>query len=104
MTKNPHNLFLLSSLLPYFPTSHELHARGHGFAQVNSDHGRFNSVKVPRCLNKKMQDAKVEHDKPLLPRKIEATDATIDKLVYELYGLMEEGLKSWRVMENETER
>ena len=38
-------------------------------------------------LNKKLQDAKLEHEKTLLSRQIEATDASIEKLVYELYGL-----------------
>jgi len=41
-------------------------------------------------LNKKMQDARLEQDKTLLSRQIEATDAAIDKLVYELYGLTPE--------------
>ena len=41
-------------------------------------------------LNRKVQDAKLEHEKTLLKRQIEATDASIDKLVYELYGLTEE--------------
>ncbi|MEN6611651.1 MAG: TaqI-like C-terminal specificity domain-containing protein [Methanoregulaceae archaeon] len=41
-------------------------------------------------LNKKLQDARVDHDKTLLQRQIEATDAAIDKLVYELYGLTED--------------
>ncbi|MDD5143648.1 hypothetical protein [Methanoregula sp.] len=41
-------------------------------------------------LNKKLQDARVDHEKTLLQRQIEATDAAIDKLVYELYGLTEE--------------
>jgi hypothetical protein len=34
-----------------------------------------------------LQDAILDHDKILLQRQIEATDASIDKLVYELYGL-----------------
>jgi hypothetical protein len=38
-------------------------------------------------LNKKLQDAKLEHKKALLQRQIGATDAAVDKLVYELYGL-----------------
>jgi hypothetical protein len=38
-------------------------------------------------LNKRLQDAKLEHEKTMLQRQIEATDASIDKLVYELYGL-----------------
>jgi hypothetical protein len=41
-------------------------------------------------LNKKLQAAKLDHEKTLLFRQIEATDAAIDKLVYELYGLTEE--------------
>jgi hypothetical protein len=40
-------------------------------------------------LNKKVQDAPLDHEKTLLQRQIEATDAAIDKLVYELYGLTE---------------
>jgi hypothetical protein len=41
-------------------------------------------------LNKRLQDARLEQDKTLLSRQIEATDAAIDTLVYELYGLTEE--------------
>jgi hypothetical protein len=41
-------------------------------------------------LNKKLQDAKLNHEKTVLARQIEATDASIDKLVYELYGLTPE--------------
>jgi hypothetical protein len=41
-------------------------------------------------LNKRLQDAKLEHEKTLLSRQVEATDAAIDALVYELYGLTEE--------------
>jgi len=41
-------------------------------------------------LNKRLQDAKLEHEKTLLQRQVEATDAAIDALVYELYGLTEE--------------
>ena len=44
-------------------------------------------------LNKKLQDAKLDHEKTLLSRQIEATDAAIDTLVYELYGLTEEEIK-----------
>jgi len=68
-------------------------------------------IRVLRCLNnsgllpkraetalrrnrpissRKLQDAKLEHEKTLLSRQIEATDAAIDKLVYELYGLTAE--------------
>ena len=41
-------------------------------------------------LNKKLQDARLEQERTMLSRQIEATDAAIDKLVYELYGLTEE--------------
>ena len=68
-------------------------------------------VRVLRCLNnsgllptraktalrrnrpissRKFQDASLDHEKTLLSRQIEATDAAIDALVYELYGLTEE--------------
>jgi hypothetical protein len=41
-------------------------------------------------LNKKLQDARLEQEKTMLSRQIEATDASIDKLVYELYGLTDD--------------
>ena len=41
-------------------------------------------------LNKKQQEARLEQEKTLLSRQIEATDAAIDKLAYELYGLTPE--------------
>jgi hypothetical protein len=44
-------------------------------------------------LNKKLQDAKLEHEKTLLSRQVAVTDAVIDKLVYELYGLTEEEIR-----------
>ncbi len=44
-------------------------------------------------LNKKLQDATLDHEKTLLSRQIEAADGAIDKLVYELYGLTEEEVK-----------
>jgi hypothetical protein len=44
-------------------------------------------------LNKRLQDAKLDHDRTLLQRQIEATDAAIDALVSELYGLTEEEIK-----------
>ena len=44
-------------------------------------------------LNKKLQDARLEQERTMLSRQIEATDAAIDKLVYELYGLTEEEIK-----------
>lgn len=44
-------------------------------------------------LNKKLQDAQLEHEKELLQRQIGATDAAIDALVYELYELTEDEIK-----------
>ncbi|GAB6286228.1 MAG: hypothetical protein STSR0009_24290 [Methanoregula sp.] len=44
-------------------------------------------------LNKRLQDARLEQEKTQLSRQIAATDASIDKLVYELYGLTEEEIK-----------
>jgi predicted RNA methylase len=41
-------------------------------------------------LNKKLADAKTEHDRTNLQRQIDATDRQIDQLVYELYGLTDE--------------
>lgn len=38
-------------------------------------------------LNKRLQDAPLNHEKTLLSRQVEAADAAIDKLVY---GLKEE--------------
>ena len=43
--------------------------------------------------SRKFQDASLDHEKTLLSRQIEATDASIDKLVYELYGLTGEKVK-----------
>jgi hypothetical protein len=44
-------------------------------------------------LNKRLQDAKLEHEKTLLSRQVEAADGAIYKLVYELYELTEEEIK-----------
>jgi type I restriction-modification system DNA methylase subunit len=44
-------------------------------------------------LNKKLQEARLEQEKTMLSRQIEAMDASIDKLVYELYRLTEEEIK-----------
>ncbi len=41
-------------------------------------------------LNKKLQDATLDHEKTLLTRQVEAADGAIDALVYELYGLTAE--------------
>jgi hypothetical protein len=42
-------------------------------------------------LYKKYHEARMERDKELYERQIKIVDAQIDKLVYELYGLTEEG-------------
>ena len=44
-------------------------------------------------LNKKLLEVRLEQERTMLSRQIEATDAAIDKLVYELYGLTEEGIR-----------
>jgi hypothetical protein len=44
-------------------------------------------------LNKKMASASVPADKEMLKRQIDATDAEIDSIVYELYGLTQEEIK-----------
>ena len=44
-------------------------------------------------LNKRLSSAQTQHEKTLLQRQIEATDRQIDKLVYELYELTEEGIR-----------
>jgi len=41
-------------------------------------------------LNKRLQGANTDHERTLLQRQIDATDAEIDRLVYELYDLTEE--------------
>jgi hypothetical protein len=41
-------------------------------------------------LNKKLAAAHLSSEKEMLKRRIDATDAAIDRLVYELYGLSEE--------------
>lgn len=41
-------------------------------------------------LNRKLPLAKTEHERTSIQRQIDATDARIDRLVYELYGLYEE--------------
>ena len=44
-------------------------------------------------LNKRLQDTKLEHEKTLLSRQVEAVDGAIDTLMYELYGLTGEEIK-----------
>jgi hypothetical protein len=44
-------------------------------------------------LNKKLKNAKTPSEKTQLQRQIDATDAAIDRLVYELYGLTEDEIR-----------
>jgi hypothetical protein len=44
-------------------------------------------------LHRNLAAAKTDHEKTLLQRHIDATDAQIDRLVYELYGLTEEEIR-----------
>jgi type I restriction-modification system DNA methylase subunit len=44
-------------------------------------------------LNKQLPETRTPHEKEALQRRIDATDAQIDKLVYELYGLTEKDVK-----------
>jgi adenine-specific DNA-methyltransferase len=64
---------------------------------IISDKGRIASLSQFSIrmidLNDKIKDAKLDHDQTLLQRQIDATDAAIDKMVYELYGLTEEEIK-----------
>ena len=41
-------------------------------------------------LNKELQEARLEQERTMFSRHIVVTDAAIDKLVYELYGLTKE--------------
>jgi hypothetical protein len=54
---------------------------------------KYNEIQLRQDLNKRLQDAKLDHERTLLSRHVEATDGEIDKLVYELYGLTEEEIK-----------
>lgn len=44
-------------------------------------------------LHQKLAAAKTGHEQTALQRQIDATDAEIDRLVYELYGLTAEEIK-----------
>jgi hypothetical protein len=45
------------------------------------------------ALHKKQAEARLPQEKEMLQRQIQATDAQIDRLVYELYGLTEEEIR-----------
>ena len=44
-------------------------------------------------LHKKHHDARMDRDKELYERQIKIVDAQVDRLVYDLYGLMEAEIK-----------
>jgi len=44
-------------------------------------------------LNKDRDNTKIQHDRKLIQRQIDATDKQIDQLVYELYGLTDEEIR-----------
>jgi hypothetical protein len=44
-------------------------------------------------VHKQLAAAKTDHAKTNIQRQIDATDAQIDQLVYELYGLSEDEIK-----------
>jgi hypothetical protein len=55
-------------------------------------HDRIN-VLVTKIINLNKQSARTPQEQKSIIREIEATDAEIDRLVYELYGLTEEEIK-----------
>ena len=52
------------------------------------------------ALHKQLAGAKSEQEKTVIQRQIESTDAEIDKLVYDLYGLTAEEIA---IVEGENE-
>ena len=65
-------------------------------------HGRIVSlVEAMLRLQKQLSAAKSESQKTAIQHQIDATDAEIDRLVYELYGLMEEEIA---IVERQNER
>ncbi|GAB4297190.1 MAG: hypothetical protein Kow0090_12390 [Myxococcota bacterium] len=60
----------------------------------SSSHDRMVAlVETMLELHKRLADAKTEHEKTVLKRQIESTDAEIDALVYQLYGLTDKEIK-----------
>lgn len=55
--------------------------------------GMVELVERMLALHKQLPSAKTEHAKTNIQRQIEATDAQIDRLVYELYSLSEDEIK-----------
>jgi type I restriction-modification system DNA methylase subunit len=70
-------------------------------SQINpkraDDKGCYNKivelVTAILALNIKLQAVRTDHEKTALQRQIDATDAEIDKMVYQLYGLTEDEIK-----------
>jgi hypothetical protein len=52
-------------------------------------------------LHERLAGARVERERAVIGRQIEATDRQIDRLVYELYGLTEDEIK---IVEEATSR
>jgi hypothetical protein len=60
----------------------------------NTRHDRMvELVERMLALNEQFAAAKTAHEKTTIQRQIDTTDAQIDKLVYELYGLSEDEIK-----------
>ena len=76
--------------LPSYISLKKIPIRAINFADPadKSRHDRMVSLVTQMLnLNKKLQDARLEQEKTMLSRQIEATDNQIDALVYDLYGL-----------------
>jgi hypothetical protein len=79
---------------PFFPQtlfSHPSHTPNFSDPADLARHDRMVALVTQMLdLNRKLQDARLEQERSMLSRQIEATDGAIDKLVYELYGLTAE--------------
>lgn len=64
------------------------------FLFLSNDKARYDRmvalVEQMLSLNKKLAEAKTDHEKTSLQHQIDATDGRIDRLVYELYELTDE--------------
>jgi len=101
---------LNSRLLSYLYVKHVTQARKDDFAQVTirglaglptPDPSRLNGGSTLAALaqhmldlQERLQTIKTDHEKIVLQRQIDATDKQIDQLVYELYGLTDEEIRS----------
>jgi len=59
---------------------------------MSAGHGNAGLLETMLKLHKDLPKAKTPHEQESLQRQIAATDRQIDRLVYELYGLTEEGI------------